>query len=643
MAVLKRLSYSNTFPTTGRTLSNLIDFQEGLGTITGPNEAGKSFIIEMIRFAWFGSAALRGSAADYKRLRCILEFDLRGHTYVVSRAGNNARLLRGDTELAVGVRAVNEKIVNLFGFGLDVFDIACVANQDELQKLGALRPAERKRIVDSVIGLGVLDELSKNAANEALSFTRRADDLEKFLAPPVQPVMPEDYLPSLTWQQEHDRLVGLKSEYDQLKGKLSVQIAEPQRPEDPQFLPIEVLQSLLSDQDELRVALTLARKELGRLPPSSRYTQVDVDRFRAEALKFEQAMQKARFLSQYQEPRYSEADLVAFAEHECPNCGHSWSTGCKDLDLSPAQIEEELRLARRWAAVADQWEVLKSYPDDTSRPRFTPNELAQLEAGIVAEAERKRLASQIKDLDERIKSQPDYGAMVRKVEQFNDAMIRYEADLLRFEKWKTDQGLLRGRAALLEVDIHSLSAVESSLRDARAYEQALVGFKEAKTKFEEVSTHIREFREQAANWTKVRTALTNLRGLVKQHLVPSLNFVASTFLCAMTGGQRQLVMVNEDFEILIDNQPLDTLSGSGKGVANLAIRLALGQVLTNNVLSLFMGDEIDGSFDKDRAENTMQVLNTLRGKISQILLVTHKYPPADYNIPVGTSGDTEQS
>jgi hypothetical protein len=42
----------------------------------------------------------------------------------------------------------------------------------------------------------------------------------------------------------------------------------------------------------------------------------------------------------------------------------------------------------------------------------------------------------------------------------------------------------------------------------------------------------------------------------------------------------------------------------GKAVANLALRLGLGQVLTNKVFSLFIGDEIDASLDGSRAQQT---------------------------------------
>ena len=63
-----------------------------------------------------------------------------------------------------------------------------------------------------------------------------------------------------------------------------------------------------------------------------------------------------------------------------------------------------------------------------------------------------------------------------------------------------------------------------------------------------------------------------------------------------------LVEVDEDFEILIDGQPINTLSGSGKAVANLAVRIALGQILTNKVFSVFFADEVDAAMDDDRSE-----------------------------------------
>jgi len=70
--------------------------------------------------------------------------------------------------------------------------------------------------------------------------------------------------------------------------------------------------------------------------------------------------------------------------------------------------------------------------------------------------------------------------------------------------------------------------------------------------------------EEADDWDRARKGLTNLRGMVKQHLIPSLNRVASQYLAQMTGGERQIIYADEDFAITVDGQALNTLSGSGK-------------------------------------------------------------------------------
>jgi DNA repair exonuclease SbcCD ATPase subunit len=97
----------------------------------------------------------------------------------------------------------------------------------------------------------------------------------------------------------------------------------------------------------------------------------------------------------------------------------------------------------------------------------------------------------------------------------------------------------------------------------------------------------------------------------------------------MTGGERASIFVDSEFEILVDGQPINTLSGSGKAIANLAIRIALGQVLINKKFSIFMGDEIDGDMDAERATWTAECLSNLSKHISQLILISHKNIEAD--------------
>ena len=145
--MLNKLSYSVTFPTTGRTLAGEFEFKPGFGLINGANEQGKSLIIEVVRWCLFGST---GVAWEGRRLQ-----DLEGDPPVLGPRPelcggsdlHDGEVDAGDVVLCIGTAPVNKHIPALLGFGLDVFDVACAANQGDIERLGNLRPAERKRMV----------------------------------------------------------------------------------------------------------------------------------------------------------------------------------------------------------------------------------------------------------------------------------------------------------------------------------------------------------------------------------------------------------------------------------------------------------------------------------------------------------------
>ena len=104
----------------------------------------------------------------------------------VERSSSTCKLTKDDKVLATGTKPVNAHICQLLGFGLEVFDVACVANQGDVEKLSAMKPTERKRMVDEVVGLNRLEDLAKWCGDEARV-------LEKALVPPGdEPVEPTE-------------------------------------------------------------------------------------------------------------------------------------------------------------------------------------------------------------------------------------------------------------------------------------------------------------------------------------------------------------------------------------------------------------------------------------------------------------------
>ncbi len=122
--MIKRLYLSNCFSHHDREFI----FENGVTTITGPNESGKSLIPEMVRYCLFGVEALRGTSDDYKKLVAELDFEVREQLYRVHRDRRKTVLQKWGNndwvDYATSITAVNKKIPEILGYQGTVFDVA---------------------------------------------------------------------------------------------------------------------------------------------------------------------------------------------------------------------------------------------------------------------------------------------------------------------------------------------------------------------------------------------------------------------------------------------------------------------------------------------------------------------------------------
>jgi exonuclease SbcC len=236
------------------------------------------------------------------------------------------------------------------------------------------------------------------------------------------------------------------------------------------------------------------------------------------------------------------------------------------------------------------------------------------------------------EMEDTLDGFPDKEGDLQEVLRYEAAVAAYQRNFQAYEAY--NEGLAEKQARFDELgDVESkVSKLEQELPISEQFERDLVLYEKSAATYAERVQLIEETTFKAEDFLKAREAIQTLKVSVKSHLLPSLNKVASVLLSRMTGGERYLVEVDEDFEILIDGQPINTLSGSGKAVANLAIRIALGQILTNRVFSIFLADEVDAAMDDERAEHTSQALRRLTDSVGQVVLVTHKRPETDHMV-----------
>jgi exonuclease SbcC len=123
-------------------------------------------------------------------------------------------------------------------------------------------------------------------------------------------------------------------------------------------------------------------------------------------------------------------------------------------------------------------------------------------------------------------------------------------------------------------------------------------------------------------------ALTDLRGELNAGLRPDLSELASGFIRDLTNGRYTELELNEDYGAILldDGEPKAVISGGEEDVANLALRLAISQMIAERAgqpLSLLVLDEIFGSLDEDRRVAVVDLLRSLADRFPQVILITH--------------------
>lgn len=580
--MIRRLYLNNCFLHQDRTFT----FEKGLTGLIGPNESGKSLITEMVRYALFGSAALRSDASDYKGLHVELDFEVAGVDYTVVRKGTTVALSGG--QQASGTRPVNAAIIDILGYDLLVFDVANACNQGNVEALSNMRPADRKKMVDQTVGLNVLDDLIKLCGAEGNNKRREAQAFESAMIEPATPEVPAETVD----RETYDAALAKANEYRELKGFLS---STPAKPVAPGAAPCQ----------ETAAELTEARENHTLLARSVANTEKQIAAVEMPSVSLEE-LDRLEALHDAADQWGRKQKLLSQGHHECPKCAHQWPVA----DLGDLEDVEEVE-----------------------RPGVS-------RAKIAAERKLHDNETQLASLNERLETLKTALAEAPDVDpELIETRRQWEADQATYESmaraYDTHMAQLeakQARFAQLEGSVEEADRLRELFQQGETYRKLLAEYERLKRQYDANVAQHAKLVELSEAYLESRTAIVDLKQRVKAHLLPSLNAVASRLLSQMTGGERTLIAVNEEFEILVDGQKIVTLSGSGKAVANLAVRIALGQILTNRVFSVFMADEIDASMDEERAGHTAEALRRLTDTVGQVIQVTHKRPVTDHTI-----------
>ena len=184
--------------------------------------------------------------------------------------------------------------------------------------------------------------------------------------------------------------------------------------------------------------------------------------------------------------------------------------------------------------------------------------------------------------------------------------------------------------------------IQAAQRERQAAELALVragAERSAAVEFRDQVARRRADRDrQAAEADRVRgeldlvqeldRAFSDLRDELNATLRPDLEGHASVLLQALTNDRYSDLVIGEDYTatIMDDGEPKPVISGGEEDVVNLALRLAISQMIAERAgqpFSMLILDEVFGSLDEERRTAVVDLLRALADRFPQVILITH--------------------
>jgi exonuclease SbcC len=388
-------------------------------------------------------------------------------------------------------------------------------------------------------------------------------------------------------------------------------------------------------------------------------------------------------LDQYTELKEQRQRLVkAGPEGNCPTCTRPLGTEYeKVLGLLDRQIEEVVSNGNYYKQRIEQLQQEPVDLDELERRRVETErvqsdvaaELSLLEARAQEAAtlgqEQTRLRRRVAELEAALARMPaDYDerrhaeiqAHIRRLEPLalQAERFRYEVERIAILEEELEaagraRAAAAGRLAELRARQEALGYSEAAFREARAAESAAAqAHREAEVALVRARAETAAAQEAVAAVARRRAerlerereaaavardlalhqeldrALTELRSELNATLRPDLSDLASGFVRDLTNGRYTDLELDEDYgaRLLDDGDPKLVISGGEEDVANLALRLAISQMIAERAgqpLSLLVLDEIFGSLDEDRRASVVDLLRSLADRFPQVILITH--------------------
>lgn len=660
-------------------VSSYIEFPDGLVGVIGTNGSGKTTIVEAIGFAIYGSRALRGRVEDVRTrtapaktgrgrkeqdLRVELSLEHDGVVFRIERSLNDAAIfVGGESEaVAVGSRDVSARISAIVGMSYEEFISTYCTEQKGLEFLSGKKGAtEREKFIVRMMGYDRLEEVQdlirgdrkeKRAiltGYEASLGTK--EEIEQRLEAETsdlvairerhaeaQKTLQKSESDFAAVREKMGKLEELRARF--LRERESTQSASVRLEERGRRLKDVTSTISLAEEELAKVLkpLSASRSLDEAIAQAKRQVATERERLAAKQeeartveLTWREAVSKAAAERDMAKTQYAnlEKRVLKVGELEggsdCPTCGQA-------LGESFEQVRkhfqgEQRTLAAKVRDLERAYKGIQAEPESVAKISAERIEIDQKLKQAEAKLQELQLCVQLQLKIESLRKELEVVQGEIKLAEEHKRLASERMADLRFseEDYNREKGAFDASQRLVEVARLQRVRLEGEVNT----KEALVERTRAEIqKFTERQIEVERLRRDVRLCDECDRMVTEFRKYVNSSIRPRMAELASEYLADLTDGRYTAVELAEDFTptVVEDGEAKSVISGGEEDILNLCMRISLSHMLAERAgqhFSLLILDEVFGSLDEGRRSNVLALLEKLRNRFEQIVIITH--------------------
>jgi exonuclease SbcC len=310
---------------------------------------------------------------------------------------------------------------------------------------------------------------------------------------------------------------------------------------------------------------------------------------------------------------------------DCPTCGQA-------LGESFEQVRkhfqgEQRTLAAKVRDLERAYKGIQAEPESVAKIGAERIEIDQKLKQAEAKLQELQLCVQLQLKIESLRKELEIVQGEIKLAEDHKRLATERMADLRFseEDYNREKGAFDASQRLVEVARLQRVRLEGEVNT----KEALVERTRAEIqKFTERQIEVERLRRDVRLCDECDRMVTEFRKYVNSSIRPRMAELASEYLADLTDGRYTAVELAEDFTptVVEDGEAKSVISGGEEDILNLCMRISLSHMLAERAgqhFSLLILDEVFGSLDEGRRSNVLALLEKLRNRFEQIVIITH--------------------